>query len=296
MPTIKTRLQALLRPGLLLPLGATIAGVAAATSANHYLRDQAQLSERAMRQRYVTQNVVVASQDLSKGQRLDSTVLAVRPIPQAFMPADAVSPLRASELIGGRTAISIRRGTPVVPAALAGDRAPARLSEVLAAGQRALTIQVDQINAIGGHLNAGDAVDLYYSQREREATILVPLLQDIHVMATGAATEQPQGTGGADEGFGTITLRLTAEQAARVVLAEQTGRVTVLLRATRDQAPAEVLTRNSKQLLSAPEHRNRMPQNNQPLIELLTGGRGEITPARSWLKVGTAGVAPGEAT
>lgn len=291
MPTIKMRLQTLLRPGLLLPLGATVAGIAAAASASHYLRDQAELSARQMRQRYSTQSVVVASRDLPKGQLLDPAMLAVRAVPQEFTPTDAVSPEHASELIGGHTAIGIRRGTPVVSAALTVERGQVRLSDVLSAGQRALTIQVDQINAVGGHLGAGDVVDLYYSQREQNSTILVPLLENVHVLATGSATEPPQGGEASDEGFSTITLRLDAEQAARVVLAEQTGRVTVLLRAAGDQALTDVRTRSSQQLLSTSDHRSHLPRNDQPRVELLTGGRGEITPMRSWLKVGATSAA-----
>lgn len=295
MPTIKTYLHAVLRPGLLLPLGAAVAGVAAAASANHYLRDQVRISEQAVRQRYAARDVVVASRDLPKGQFLDRDSLAVRAMPQAFIPADAVPATRASELIGTRTAISIRRGTPVAPAALMAERASSHLSELLPAGQRALTIQVDEVNAVGGHLSAGDTVDLYYSQREQVSTVLVPLLQDVHVLATGSSTEQPLGTEPAESGFSTVTLRLDAEQAARVVLAEQTGRITVLLRAAGDGALAEVRTRNSRQLLTSP-HRGAPQKDTQYDVELLTGGQGEMTPARSWLKVGAGVSAPREAT
>lgn len=283
MPTIKTCLRLLSRPGFLMPLAAGAAGLAAAFSASHYLRHQAQLSERAIQQRYNTRDVIVASRDLPKGHVLDSTVLAVRRIPDAFMPADAMPPARASELIGGRTTISIRRGTPVVLAALSVERTPSRLSQALAPGQRALTIQVDQVNAVGGHLGAGDTVDLYYSQREHNSAVLTPLLENVHVLATGIETEEAQ-PGDADEQFSTITLRLDAEQAARIVLAEQTGRLTVLLRATGDLALAEIRTRNSQQLLPSP--RGHLSLGNEPPVELLTGGQGEITPARSWLKVG----------
>jgi pilus assembly protein CpaB len=280
---------------MLLPFGAAVAGVTAAASANHYLRDQARISEQAVRQRYATQDVVVASRDLPRGQILDRTTLAVRAVPRAFVPADAVPAASASELIGGRTAISLRRGTPVAQAALLAERTSAHLSEVLPAGQRALTIQVDQVNAVGGHLSAGDAVDLYYSQREQSSTVLVPLLENVHVLATGSAMEQPLGTE-VDDGFSTVTLQLEAEQAARVVLAEQTGRITVLLRAAGDKALAEVRTRNSQQLL-APARRSLSPNDNQYDVEVLTGGRGEATPARSWLKVGAGlGAAPREAT
>ena len=296
MPTIKTYLQAVLRPRLLLPLGAAVAGVAAAASANHYLRDQVRLSEQAVRQRYATQDVVVASRDLARGQILDRSTLAMRAVPRAFIPADAVPAARAAELIGGRTAISLRRGTPVVPAALLAERTSAHLSEVLPAGQRALTIQVDQVNAVGGHLSAGDTVDLYYSQREERSTVLEPLLENVHVLATGSATEQPLGAESADDGFSTVTLRVEAEQAARVILAEQTGRITVLLRATGDSGLAEVRTRNSRQLLT-PARRSVSPTDNPYDVEVLTGGRGEPTPARSWLKVGAGlGAASREAT
>lgn len=280
------RLQTFLRPGLLLPLGAAVAGIAAAASAGHYLHDQAELSARAMRQRYVTQNIVVASRDLPKGQMLEPSMLAVRSVPQEYIPADAVPPPRAAELIGGRTTISLRKGTPVVPAVLAVERAASQLSEALGAGQRALTIQVDQVNAVGGHLTAGDAIDLFYSQRKQNSTVLVPLLENVHVLATGTATEPAMGAQASDEGFSTITLRLDADQAARVVLAEQTGRVTVLLRAGDDQAVADVHTRSSQQLLSTGDHRVRLPRSEQPLVELLTGGHGDTTPTRSWLKVG----------
>jgi pilus assembly protein CpaB len=204
-------------------------------------------------------------------------------MPEAFMPPDALPPGRASELIGSRTAISIRRGTPVVPAALSVERTSSHLSQALAPGQRALTMQVDQVNAVGGHLGAGDTVDLYYSQREQNSAVLTPLLENVHVLATGIETEQAQGVD-ADEQFSTITLRLDAEQAARIVLAEQTGRLTVLLRATGDVALAEVRTRSSQQLLPSP--RSHVSSNSEPPVELLTGGQGEITPARSWLKVG----------
>ncbi len=284
MPTIKTYLHAVLRPGLLLPLGAAVAGVAAAASANHYLSDQVRISEQAVRQRYAAQDVVVASRDLPRGQRLDRSTLAVRAMPKAFIPADAVPAARASELIGGRTAITISRGTPVAPAALMVERSSSHLAEVLPAGQRALTIQVDEVNAVGGHLSAGDTVDLYYSQREQASTVLVPLLENVHVLATGSATEQPL-TDPSESGFSTVTLRLDAEQAARVILAEQTGRITVLLRAADDGALAEVRTRNSRQLL-APPRRNLPLKDNQFDVEVLTGGQGELTPARSWLKVG----------
>lgn len=86
------------------------------------------------------------------------------------------------------TAISIRRGTPVVPSALVPQAARDRLSEQLPDGMRAMTIQVDQLNALSGHLKAGDSVDLYYSRVRGSGAVLVPLMQRVPVLATGDMT------------------------------------------------------------------------------------------------------------
>jgi pilus assembly protein CpaB len=272
---------------VVLTLVAMAAGVSGAVFVSRYVTARAIAAESALQQRYAPRTVVVAAQDLPKGQRLDSHMLALRQMPSDFVPLDAVSADRAAALVGGRVAIDIKRGTPVMPAALRSGDGMARLSELLPAGRRALTIAVDQVNALAGHLSAGDMIDLFYSQADGAGAMLLPLLQHISVLAVGETLANPDATATASgAGFSSITLLLTADEAARVVLAQETGRITVVLRAGQDDGPTTVATRSSRALLDQPVQRRSGSGAASDQVELLVGGNGGLAPTRSWLPVG----------
>lgn len=282
------RIQSVLHSNMLLGAAALIAGVLAAWLGARQLSERADSLERNIQQRYAPAPYVVASQDVSKGQTIDGSVLAVRSMPRAYAPLDAVSPADAGTLMGSRAAISIRRGTPVVPATLVPDQIGSKLSEQLPAGMRALTIQVDQLNALSGHLQAGDLVDLFYSRTRGTGAVLAPLLQRVRVLATGDLTEalsdlRPAGQRSGD--FSSVTLLVSTIDAQRLVLAEQTGRITLLLRRPADEGLIEARTFDSGDLLNASRTVAPGQGRHAVTVELLVGGNGS-TPTRSWLSSG----------
>ena len=183
----------------------------------------------------------------------------------------------------------MRRGTPVVRAALRTGHTSAALSSLLAGGERALTISVDEVNSQAGNLAAGDRIDLYYSRSEGAAAVLTPLLQHVLVLAVGSeigsggpsVDESPEG-----KRFGTITLALSADEAARVVLAQESGTLSVVLRSREDQQQVPVFVRSSRDLLRSGDRRRAAEP--AVTVEVLTGGNGDVTPARSWLAVGSS--------
>jgi pilus assembly protein CpaB len=278
------RWRPLLRLDAVLLVVAVAAGIAGAALAARYLGNRSAALEAGLRDRYEPKAVVVASRDLAAGELLDAARLAVRRMPREFLPSDAVPAERAGELMGARTAIQISRGAPVVTAALHAGHVPARLATLLQDGRRALTIAVDQVNSQAGNLHPGDWVDLYYSRNSDGDAVLVPLLQHAEVLAAGATlldgmvSEQ-------DPAFGTITLGVSAEDAARVVLAQQSGSVAVVLRAPEDTTLLPVAMRSSRELLRTP---TRGAPAGDSRIEVLVGGLGALTPERSWLSVGQA--------
>ncbi len=275
----------LLRLDAVLLMVAMVAGIAGAAFAARYLGAQAAATEASLRSRYEMRAVVVAAADLAQGEALDTTRLAARQIPRQFLSVDAVPAERAAELIGARTAMPIRRGTPVVAAALRRAADAPRLSSLLNGARRALTIAVDQVNSQSGNLMAGDLVDLYYSRNEGGGAYLIPLLQRVEVMATGASlasanvTQEPAGV---ERQFGTITLGLSATEAAHVLLAQQSGTVSVVLRSSEDQSEMPVVRQSSADLLP----RNSKASAAKDRLEVLVGGNGGIVPERSWLPVG----------
>jgi pilus assembly protein CpaB len=280
-------LRRVFQSNLLLGAAALAAGLLAAWLGSRHLNQRAASLEQEASRRYATAPYVVASKDVPKGERLDASLLSVRSMPRAFAPADAIGPQDAGLLLGGRTAISIRRGTPVVQAAVLPRATRERLSELLPDGMRAMTIQVDALNAISGHLEAGDSVDIFYSQSRGNGAVLVPLLQRVPVLATGDVTQAQQQAQAGEQllDFSSVTLLVSARDAQRVVLAEQTGRLTLLLRRTADTGLLEAVSVDSAQLM-APVHALRgQTRAITSRVELLTGGSGS-TPARSWLHTG----------
>lgn len=284
---VESWVKSIFRWNTLLPVTALVAGAAAATGAGHYVKTRAEQAERQVRERYQARAVVVASRDVRRGQPLEGNALAVRQMPREFVPSDAVYPAQAGELLGGRAAIDIRRGTPVVPAALLATHSEEPLAAKLMQGRRAITIQVDQVNSLSGQLRPGDTVDLLYSRSESAASKLVPLLERVQVLATGTSTSSTeQDADGAEErDFNTVTLLVTGDEAARIVLAEQAGRITVLLRSASDVRPVEIGTRDSRDLMRRAGVASAGNEGSSR-VELLIGGNGS-EPARSWLTIGS---------
>jgi pilus assembly protein CpaB len=278
------RWRLLMRPDALLLLVALATGVAGSVLAAQYLGKKSAAVEAGLRSRYEPSAVVVAAQDLAVGELLDATRLAVRRMPKEFLPADAVPAERAAELIGGHTAIPISRGAPVVAAALRRGQPPARLSKLLHDGRRALTIAVDQVNSQAGNLLPGDWVDLYYSRSSDGDALLVPLLQHVEVLATGASLVDGTQASEPDRSYSTITLGMSADDAARVVLAQQAGSVAVLMRAPDDTSQAPLAVRSSAELLRNPARTGSVAGDSR--VELLVGGSGSLVPERSWISVG----------
>jgi pilus assembly protein CpaB len=275
------------RTDAVLLLAAILAGTAAAVMAGRFLGARAKATEASLQGRYEARAVVVAAADLSQGESLDATRLAVRKMPREFLPLDAVPADRAAELIGAQTAIRIRRGTPVVAAALRSNMQSPRLASVLSGEQRALTIAVDQVNSQAGNLLPGDWVDLYYSRSEGGGATLVPLLQRVAVLAAGSELHREEDAMDAtlaDRHYSTITLGLTAADAARVVLAQQSGSLSVVLRSPDDQSQLPAEPRSSHELLRPTARR---PEASSPArVEVLVGGSGGLVPERTWLAVG----------
>jgi pilus assembly protein CpaB len=279
--------QWMLRMDAVLLVVALLAGVAGAVLAARFLGARAAATEADLRGRYEARAVVVAAADLPEGEPLDAAHLAARRMPREFLPADAVPVERAAELIGARTAIAIRRGTPVVQAALRSGYQPPRLSKVLDGERRALTIAVDQVGSQAGNLEPGDWVDLYYSRSDDGDAVLVPLLQRVEVLAAGAALlTDAAGTGSAapERNFSTITLGLSGADAARIVLAQQSGSLSVVLRSPQDMSQMPTVPLSSRDLFArTPRTRSAAGDTR---VELLIGGKGGLSPERSWLSVG----------
>lgn len=266
----------------LLGVLALAAGAAAVLAAQAYLQREVRRIEAGTEAQYRPVAVVVASRDLEAGETLSPEALAVRRMPSGFLPAGSVHDAAAGEVIGRRLKIPLRRGDALSRVALA-PQGTSSLARELPDGFRAITLPVDDITSHAGLVRAGDEVDLYLMQdRGAQGSRLSVLLERVPVIATGESLHDDPvaADGGA---YGTITLRTSAADAARVLLAERAGSLAVLLRATGDVTPAQLTVSDTRTLLDPGRSSSRSRPG--PAIELLLGGNGGPEPRRLWLRV-----------
>lgn len=285
----------LLNADALLALLAVGAGIGGSVLADRYLDAREAASEARVAGRYTTRQVVVAASDLPRGELLAAGSLAARAMPSGFVPADAVPVEQAQALLGTRTSIPIRRGTPVVAGAVQADGQVLRLSSVLASGERALTISVDETGSQAGALRPGDAIDLFYSRNDGGESLLVPLLQQVEILAVGATTSAAAFDDGeaTQRLYATITLRVDESAVPRILLAQQSGQIGIVLRAGSGGRLIDSAVRSSRELLRAQPSSTVGTRSG---VELLVGGNGGQAPQRSWLQFGRGVVRIAEAT
>lgn len=271
-----------LRPDIVLTLVAAAAGIAGAVLGGQYLRQRAADAESRIAQRYQGRQVIVAATDLARGTQLSARNIALRSVPEEYLPASALSGDRAGELLGAAAAVDLSRGTPIVPAMLVAGAAAPRLSAALAPDERALTVAVDDLNSQAGGLRSGDRIDLYFSRREGDSALLVPLLQQVEILGVGDSFPGAHQDDGPRQ-FSTVTLRVPAVEAPRILLAQQAGELSLLLRPVADLGVQPTTIRSSSELLR-PAARGRAMAD----VELLVGGQGELVPERRTIRVGAS--------
>jgi Flp pilus assembly protein CpaB len=166
--------------------------------------------------------VVVAKQDLPKGQKINIGDFAVREVPSTYVHPNAISGTDFGNYVGRFLVEDISRGKPMLTSFI-DETFPIDFSDLVKQGRRAITIQIDEPQSIAGMLRPGNHIDLYVniatrvvgyetataalaglqnaSLQQAAATagnellqtvagarateVIIPVMQDILVLATG---------------------------------------------------------------------------------------------------------------
>ncbi len=196
-------------------------------------------------------NVIVPKRFIAAGEYLSAENLAGRPIPAEFVPDNVVLAKDFRTVTGRLATMDLAAGKVVPWAAVLGER-QREFSDTIALGRRAKTIRVGAIESFDGMLRPSDRIDLYGTfataatpyfegqDENRPPQVLVPVLQNVHVMATGKrsadldARAVAQDPFNRESAYSTITVSVTPKEAAKLTLAERTGELTAVLRNSED--------------------------------------------------------------
>lgn len=141
--------------------GAIGFGIVAALLAMLYLNaKEAQLKAKYEQDQASNVRVVVANQDLRKGQEITKNLFSARAVPSKFVHDDAILPSDIDRYIGRALVANLGRGKPLLKSFM-DDDFPRDFSDVIKPGKRAMTITVDDINSIGGFLRPGNRIDIF---------------------------------------------------------------------------------------------------------------------------------------
>lgn len=274
----------------LIALGLAAVGFAAlaVVMVNRHVNDSIERQKAASRVALpATIQVVVAKFDLIAGEVIGPDNMAIRPIPVDLAPSSALRPDQFDSKIGMRLARALRSGEPVLSEILQAAESGG-LSARVKQGIRALTIAVDDVNAVSGMLRPGDRIDLLFSAKApaTDSTASVEttrvLVQDIAVLATGRQFRQTSDEAGARP-FTSITVELSPEDAKRMVVAQRAGRITALLRNPDDRHAVSASAVDAHALLGVQARPSAPPA--RPLVasgpEMIIGGGGSLATPRA---------------
>jgi len=248
--------------------------------ARHYIEQQIALVRGQLSQPEEMVKVVVPNRPLRRGEVLASDMLSMRDIPVQYADSNSVRSDNYEVALGQRVDFDVDEGRPLLWAHLEGGVTPT-FSGKVPDGLRAMTVRVDEVNSISGFLQPRDRVDLLLGHGSGRDHQIVPLIQRLDVIATGVQTIVDKAGGGERRNFSTITVQVTPDEAQRITLAQQIGKLTAVLRNPDDESPLSETPMNVARLFGLPEPAaapvartggRAAPAPEPPAIEYIIGG------------------------
>ncbi|MCU7945771.1 MAG: Flp pilus assembly protein CpaB [Candidatus Thiodiazotropha sp. (ex Cardiolucina cf. quadrata)] len=215
--------------------------------------------------------LVVPNRNIPQGTIISMQDFSIREIPKKYAHANAVNKSNFNTAIGQRVSFDITKGRALLWAHLEGGVMPT-FSGKLKPGTRALAFTVDKINSISGFLQPKDNIDLLIEYKDQ----IIPIIQNLHVLATGPRTRIDKTGRQTDDSFRTITVEVTPEVAEKITLAKSIGKLTALLRSPQDDKPISDQPMTVARLLNKPQPKvkpRKKVVRKVKGIEYIIGGR-----------------------
>lgn len=214
--------------------------------------------------------VLIATRDIPLGAAITEDVLARHPLPQNYIEDRHIPASEVQRILGVRVTSGVKGGESLLWTDLATTSEQRRdLSALVRNGMRAITIRADISASFGGLLRPGDRVDVLLTvERDNDQHLTIPLLQNLLVLAAGADTGAPLRPGERRRtnsgSISQVTLSVTLEQSAVVALAEEQGRLTLVLRNPNDIEVVENAPDTTTADIIEPERRERVQRRSTP--------------------------------
>jgi len=201
-------------------------GGSAAYLTRNWLKDQTRVSAAVQ----PAGTIVVAAESLAYGTAMTPDNIVEIPWISNALPEGAFA-VKDDLLSGGRrVALSpLKRGEAVLRSKITGPGQRASLASLLDEGKRAVTVSVDDVRGVAGFVLPGDFVDIVIiaddgsPKRQSYSDIL---LEHVKVLAIDQVASEGEGQPTVAKA---VTVEVTKEQAQKILLATNIGKLSLIL-------------------------------------------------------------------
>ena len=224
-------------------------------------------------------NVVVAKKEIQLGEKITAEHLGLAPIPNGSAPEGV---FRKMDQLVGRVAITpIGVREVITKLKLAPEGMGAGLSAVIPEGYRAMTVKVDDVVGVSGFVMPGSFVDVVavivpVGDADSKGPISKIVLQNIKVLASGPKIDSPDNQR-EPTSVKAVTLQVTPEQAEKLVLAANQGKLQLVMRNYSDQEGTQTTGADKSSLLKGDGY---VPQPAPPNEKVITSKPVQPKPVR----------------
>ena len=250
--------------GVVLLIGIALAGVAVHMTQKYVNQHKAALLNAQANQAPVvpTVGVLVANRKLSYGDEVTLKDLAVAQWPENALPEGTFQTpeqMFPKDTPGARYIMrTTEKYEAVLAVKLTKPGEEIGLKTYLKEGQSAFTIKVDVSSGVSGFLRPGDHVDVYWTgkvqtggSQDRKSRTVTRLIEDaVKIIAIDQSSNEEFKKASIAR---TVTVAVTQLQGASLTQAQSTGRLNLSLVGQRNDALAELVEVDQKQLLGLQE-------------------------------------------
>jgi pilus assembly protein CpaB len=195
--------------------------------------------------------VAVAAENLPLGTRLTKEHIKIvgwpssSPMQGSFTTADG--------LVGRGLIQPVRANEPLTENKLAPVEAGAGLPPSIPQGMRALSVRVNEVIGVAGFTTPGTRVDVLVTLNRGDVSMARAVVSNVQVLTAGTLYDQEQSKDGKAIPSTVVTLMVTPDDAERIVLAQNSGNIMLVLRNPLDVAPTETKGVRLASLMGAPD-------------------------------------------
>lgn len=193
----------------------------------------------------VLTNIVVASQKVPQGTLLTAEMIKTIQVPVKYAPPGASTQPEA--VVNQFANADLLSENVILTSQLASINTSSELPYKIPEGNRAITIAINPLSGVGGHIKPGHYVDILSGQAsdKPEETKVYTLLQKVLVLAVGVDLQKKEGVQAAEN----VTLAVYPNEAQMIALTENLGnKIKLVLRPAADDKKVQLRSVNRPKL------------------------------------------------